>query len=945
MSNKAYTYIEEADTEEFERYFHKKTPLAFVSDEDRAQHLFQSYTAQPPKDLPVVDNELMEKVINEGVLLYDCYCGATDRQKAEDRLRAILERQANNAGKQLIKENSHLITEAVLMSEYRLRIFRYKGILAWIIEPYGQQIQHILLLSPRHGMWVKESHGTNANDAVLKHAVSMTRDVATYHVIRIRQLERGLLQHIKNAVSPYTHYWFELMAKVEHSDVSYIKETYFKTSVNYVLHILSEKNEKARVSYWMTLLNSRVLKPYLSDAQYKVYQKAVSVCHQSAAGFLMCAHPNSIYIQRLADLEILPFLEYRNSREKNIYSLWLFHKYILKGTSAYSKTLDTVRLLSASTDIKDKYTKQVESARDSGYLFEGAIQSSDSLRDYSIPSLLLEIFLSYLPLKTHAAFLQAVYTVLSNLYIGECVFDDVTIEEMTEEEKNFVEDLDKQTLLSSFVAPPIKSGSIIQDMCGKVSEFRFLRPRVPKLPDLCRQEEAFSPPSDEWLLMLKRLSFYRVDFIHFDVSKDELRHELYDFLFKLSGKQIPLSKTEYRYLTMCKTYGWHLPNDIKKAVRQHGKILNLRGNRKQRERISVLLDLYQRFTNKLANGISKGLSGTRKHTTVEHQAYDDEYDTDQEPVMPEIRCDADAYIKESFLYKDVSTVLSDCYEVTEELAKGYGRLDFSPFPSNICCSTSEKRHKQWTRTYLGHDVGDLVRISRNLYIRVLNQYSELSEYIERAYELKAQSVSQLLSDWENTLSNIIEGLCLPVEVVYGNGRIMHYHLLFAYINHGMDESDLSPEMPTSIITSYPWVSSHYWHHLPSSDSKVTGLSPDVRQTVCEYLDSVFANFFDGNRCIAAAWFKEKRLSDRYEDTEQRRFWLKWALIELWAEKMGATFPVLHHKVESLCRKALEKKKGGDAAPVSVEKHIEENLLLSRQAWQKKIVIQSINNID
>ena len=94
-------------------------------------------------------------------------------------------------------------------------------------------------------------------------------------------------------------------------------------------------------------------------------------------------------------------------------------------------------------------------------------------------------------------------------------------------------------------------------------------------------------------------SYHFQEYLDYAIKGGDLTREVCDFLFSLSPAQIPATQAEYRYLQLCRRYGWRIPDNLKRAVRQYGSIFKLNGNTKERNRVSLVLDNYQEFVHTL----------------------------------------------------------------------------------------------------------------------------------------------------------------------------------------------------------------------------------------------------------------------------------------------------------------------------------------------------------
>ena len=83
------------------------------------------------------------------------------------------------------------------------------------------------------------------------------------------------------------------------------------------------------------------------------------------------------------------------------------------------------------------------------------------------------------------------------------------------------------------------------------------------------------------------------------------------------------------------------------------------------------------------------------------------------------------------------------------------------------------------------------------------------------------------------------------------------------------------------------------------NGKCGNISVQKREKIASFLSERLRGFFKDNQRIAVRWLGEHAIKDiksESGDKDDKAAWLRWALLEIWADRESLAFPLIHELI-------------------------------------------------
>ena len=96
-------------------------------------------------------------------------------------------------------------------------------------------------------------------------------------------------------------------------------------------------------------------------------------------------------------------------------------------------------------------------------------------------------------------------------------------------------------------------------------------------------------------------------------------------------------------------------------------------------------------------------------------------------------------------------------------------------------------------------------------------------------------------------------------------------------------------------------------------------------------------FFKDNQRIAVRWLGEHAIKDiksESDDKDDKVAWLRWALLEIWADRESLAFPLIHKLIKQKSTSPLLYQGEEEQRFAHIECRIQEGMQLAKETWSR-----------
>lgn len=168
----------------------------------------------------------------------------------------------------------------------------------------------------------------------------------------------------------------------------------------------------------------------------------------------------------------------------------------------------------------------------------------------------------------------------------------------------------------------------------------------------------------------------------------------------------------------------------------------------------------------------------------------------------------------------------------------------------------------------------------------------------------------------------------------------HRAVLFSGIGNEEESTSTSKQIPTLGSSEDVAICSEIFS-LPNlsepGNRKYGNISVQKREKIAAFLSERLRVFFKDNQRMAIRWLEERAVKDiksESEENDDKATWLRWALLEVWANTEGLAFPLIHDLIKQKSTSPLFYHGEEEQRFAHIERCIQERMQLAKETWYK-----------